>query len=464
MVDGHGYTPPPGSPSVANFAPLYPLVLAGIGALGPDPLTVARVFNPLVFGGTVLVVGLLVRRLTGSVPLSLAAQLLVLSGTDFLVYHSAALSEPLFLLLTLLALTALAAALRDRSPGPLLAAAVLTGAACLTRYVGLALVAAGAVALVLLADGGRRWKAAVGFSAIALAPLVGWLAWVDGVAGRATNRRAVLHLPGASYATRGLQSASTWFVPSDVPWPVRAVVAAAAVAALVVLARRLHRDGGAAVAGMVGLFALAYLAALVLDRSLFDVTGRLDARFVLPLHAAAVAIGLWVLRGVDLRRSHLVRLVLSAVVGMQVVGGVFWASEAATDAAIRPGGFAAPAWNDSEVLDEVRALPPSLPVYTNQVDAVFFHTGRVASPVPEKAALLTGEINPSYGAQLLAMADGLSRGGLLVYFTHAPARRVFLPTPAELAGQLRLQLVSTDRVGVAYRSDRSSTVPAAGGP
>jgi hypothetical protein len=40
---------------------------------------------------------------------------------------------------------------------------------------------------------------------------------------------------------------------------------------------------------------------------------------------------------------------------------------------------------------------------------------------------------------------------MLAYFTAQPARRVFLPTADELAGELRLNPIVRDRVGVAYR-------------
>ena len=106
LVDGNGYRAPPGSPPLGNFPPLYPLVLAAVGYLGLDPLTVARFLNPLLLGATVLVAGLLLHRLTGSLPLAVAGQLLLVSGVDLLAYHSSALSEPLFLLLTVLALAA----------------------------------------------------------------------------------------------------------------------------------------------------------------------------------------------------------------------------------------------------------------------------------------------------------------------------------------------------------------------
>jgi hypothetical protein len=306
---------------------------------------------------------------------------------------------------------------------------------------------------------------ALTFVAVALAPLAVWLVWLGRADGRIANRTAVFHAPGLSYVGRGLGTASTWVLPAGVPWPARAAVSGA-VAALFVGAWRTRPGGrrrrlplrsathvGSGRVGPVAViaaFSLAYLLALIADRALFDVTGRLDARFLLPLHAAVVVLGAWAVKALDLPGAPLARLVLGAVVGLQLASGALWVYHASTDAAVRPGGFAAPRWRHSQVIDEVRALAPSTPVYTNDVGALYFHTGRVAAPLPERAVLLTGRANPAYEAEMGAMGEGLRRGGVLVYLTASPARRVFLPTPAEVAGRLRLSELGRDEVAVLY--------------
>lgn len=458
LARGHGYEAPPGSPAVGNFPPLFTLVLAVVAKLGPDPLTVVRVLNPILFGATILAVGLALRRATGSLPLALAAQLLVLAGVDFLGYHTTALSEPLFIFLAFTALAAMAAWIAAPSVELLTGAALLAGAASLTRYVGVAVIAAGAMGLVIAGKGrARRWRDPLAFTMIAAAPLVAWTAYLRAAEGHASNRTAVVHPPGWDYVAGGLGSAASWFAPDDFGRVAQGVAAAAIVLALVAVAWRCRKPAQAGDAPIRGahllalLFAFAYLAALAGDRWLFDITGRLDTRFLLPVHLAAIVLAAWALHATDLSRSHATRLAVSTVVGIQLVAGGLWVHDALTDRNVRPGGFTAPAWSRSRVIEEVRALPLTAPVYTNEVDALFLHTGRLAVPIPEKDAFLTGEPNMAYGAQLVAMADGLRGGGLLVYFTRAPARRAFLPTPGELGAALHLEEVDRDAVGVSYR-------------
>jgi 4-amino-4-deoxy-L-arabinose transferase-like glycosyltransferase len=458
LLDGHGLTPTPGSPPLGNFPPLWPLVLAAAGTFGADPLHVARWLNPLLAGATTLAVTLAVRRITGSMGKALAAGALVAAGVDVLAYHSSALSEPLFVFLATAGLLALAPALRGRRRAPVLAAGLLCGAAVTTRYVGVALLAAGVVGLALLARP-RRPRAALAFAVVALLPFQAWAAWLlhqgDGAP---AVREAVYHAADAEYALDGLRTASLWVLPREVPAAARvAALAAAALALAVAAARARRRERGAglhhpALPGPLAVFAAAYLAVLVLDRLFLDVTGRLDARFLLPLHVVAVVLGLGALRHVDLHGSRLAKTGLSVVLGLQIMAGGVWTYDAITDPSVRPAGLTGELWATSRALERVRELTPDRPVYTNAVDVVWFHTGRTALPLPEKAEFLTGRANPRYDQEVARMGEDLAaRDGLVIYVTAAPARRVFLPTPAELDAALDLEVVSRDLVATVFR-------------
>ena len=97
-----------------------------------------------------------------------------------------------------------------------------------------------------------------------------------------------------------------------------------------------------------------------------------------------------------------------------------------------------------------KALEPDRPARAPAQVLVTLGPG-YALRLPEERVLLTGERNETYGVELLAMADALRRGGLLVFFTATHARTVFLPSPAELERSVvALRRVVTDDVGIAY--------------
>ncbi len=395
LLDGQGLTPPHGSPPLSHFPPLFGLVLAAAGwVTGLDPLDAAGVVNPLLLGVTAGVVAVVVRRRSGSVAVGVAASSAVVVGVDLLVYFASALSEPLFIALVVGAVVALAAALDDGRRGAWAAAVVLTAGACLTRYVGVALVVAGAGVLLRL---GHRRRAAL-FAALSLAPLAAWTA----VAGRG-NRPVVVHLFDGAYWLDGLRSLSRWVLPPSVAWPVRALALALVAAGVARLAIRPSHPRPElpepdALGLLLSAFTLAYLALLVADRVLFDVTGRLDLRFLAVLHVVAV-LGLapW------LARSRPAVAVALGLLALQAAYSATWVASGLTDTSVGRRGLTSDGYDDSPVMAAVAALPPDVTLSSNAPEAVFLLTGREAESLPAHTDHLSGRRRPAYGAELAAV-------------------------------------------------------------
>ena len=424
-LDGCGFTPPAGVPPLEHFPPGFTLALAALGRLGLDPLTGARVVNALSLGAIVALVGLVVRRQTGSVPAALAASVLAAAGVDLLALSGSALSEPLFILLALSGLVALAAYLDEPRPALLAGAAALVAAAFLTRYVGIALVVAGVAALLWR----RRWLAAGVFGAATMAPVALWLLWADG---GASDRSVMFHMFGADYLGQAVRPLARWVVPWPGP-PVGFVVALVIVAAGVVVAQRL---AATPLTWLLVAFTLAYLVVLLANRTFTDATGRLDARFLAPLHVVAIVLAVTAL--------HRLRPPALRVAGMlvvaQVAGAVTWTGGGLSDDSIRRRGYTAAALEQSTVMAGLEE-----PLYSNAPDAVSFVTGRPSAAIPAKRDYLTGKANPHYAEELAAMR------GYIAYFDAITFKRSFQPSRAELEAALPLEVIAQDKVGTLYR-------------
>ena len=437
LLHGHGFTAPPGSPPLSHFPPLFPLVLAGVGWLtGLDPLDVAGVVNPLLLGLTALLVAVVVRRRSGSVAVGVAASTAVVVGVDLLTYFASALSEPLFVVLVLGAMLCLPRAVAgdDGSRWWWVAAAVLTAGACLTRYVGVGLVAAEMFVLVVV---GRRRRVgpALALGAASLAPLAVWLA----VAGRG-NRPLVVHLFNLDYWAGGWSSLSRWLLPHFVPGPVRGLALAAVIAAVVTLVvrrppRPAPRDRDRDVLGLLlPAFAFAYLAVLVADRVALEATGRLDLRFLAVLHVVAV-VGLvpWLHRGLRGRARPAAAAAGLALLALHGIAATSWVADGLTDTGVDRRGLTAAAWDQSTVLAAVAALPPDVAVYSNAPEAIFFLTGRAAAPLPAHTDYLSDRRRPEYPAERATVEDRLARGAAVVVWLRPYAyRQRYLVAVADL--------------------------------
>lgn len=423
-LDGQGFTPPTGVPPLAHFPPGFTVVLAALGRLGLDPLTGARVVNALAFAGVVLLVGLVVLARTGSVPAALVASVLVAAGVDLLALSGSALSEPLFILLAVGGLVALAAYLDQPRPALLAGASALVASAFLMRYVGVALVVAGVAGLAWR----RRWLAAGVFGAATVAPVAVWLLWADGGAG---DRSVAVHLFGADYLGQAVRPLARWVVPWPGP-PAGFVLAALLVAAGIVVARRVDATP---LTWLLVAFTVAYVVVLLANRTFTDATGRLDARFLAPLHVVAILVAVPALS----RLKPPALAVAGALVVAQVAGAVSWTAGGLTDDGIRRRGYTAAALERSVLLAKA-----GQPLYSNAPDAVYFATGRPALAVPAEKDYLTGQANPHYAEELAAMR------GYIAYFDVITFKRSFQPSRAQLEATLRLEIVAQDNVGTLY--------------
>ena len=157
--------------------PLFPAALALIGWFGPAPAAVAGPLNAVAFGATLLVwTRWLRRRLRCR---WLAAWLgLVLAVSPPLVHVSTHIwSEPLFILFCTLGLVCLDRFRDTQRPAPLLWAALYAALACLTRALGLAVIAAGASWLLLPRTSAFwiRARRALIFGTLAAGPFGLWI-------------------------------------------------------------------------------------------------------------------------------------------------------------------------------------------------------------------------------------------------------------------------------------------------
>lgn len=459
LVGGDGFVAPPGTQPLAGFPPLFPLVLGGIGLTGIDPLTAAAWLNPLLAGAIVLLVSVvLARRLT--LAAGLAGGLLVAANLDLLVIGSSVLSEPLFLLLGLGSLVVLARHFARPRPALLAVSVALVAGACLTRYVGVAVVATGVLGLLHA----RRLREATIFAVGGLAPVVAWAAFAGGV-----NRPLALHGIDERDLLIGAAGLSRWVLPLDVPLPARAgavIFFLVLVGALAVLLWRRSpttpADGGPSDGGpvrdplpvLVATFAGIYAGVLVVYRLVLDASARFDGRALVPLAVLAVpgTVAVVVTAGRRWPRARWGLLAASCVVGgLQLAQAAVWVAGGLGDVSVDRRGYTAEAWRRSTVVAALADLPPSAPVYSNGVDAVFLLTGRRTAPLPAKMDYLTGRRNASFGRQLEeAGATAGRRGGAIVHFSAIRARRRLMPAAGELEARLRLREVQRDAVGVRY--------------
>jgi len=440
---------------VTHFPPSFPSVLAFFGLFGIDPLHAVRWVNALLFGLNAALLGILGWRMTPSLTAGLVlAALFVASGEMFRV-HAVAMSEPLFIFLSLLSFWMFDLYV-ERLPVPaaswagsegwlwLIACGTFVGMAYLTRYAGLALVVTFVVALFILHKTWRRRLVSTGIFLESVLPWV--LTWTIRnwlVAGNTTNRTFAWHSLTFENIRTGLRVFSEFFIPIE-SWRQEIFKQPGIIEAMIFLVlggvlvwviltawRYLSRpqdittplsfDGkgehGAreVISFTAGLYIFAYLASIVASMLMFDAATKFKLRILAPVIVSLlillVAFGIWV-RG---KRRDIVILLTVLVLGISIykqsVTINTWASSEL--------GYASFQWYDSEAMAFLRELPGEVMIYTNEPGAVYLYTGRGCYVLPDRVDSATMQAHTNFEDGVSAMQADINKGkAVLALFSH----------------------------------------------
>ncbi|MCA9935270.1 MAG: glycosyltransferase family 39 protein [Ardenticatenaceae bacterium] len=473
LLAGKGLTVPYGAAlngPMTHHAPFYSLVLALPGLLGLDPLASARWLNAFLFAANVLLMGMIIeyygRRTSWT---AAAAGLLFLTSVSMLTLHLMAWTEPLFQFLGILGLFFIAAYLDNGRWRYLILSAIFISLALLTRYAGITLVMTGGLAVLFWARPSWRKQLlpALTFGFLSVLPLLIWLLRNFSEAGTATNRDVAFHPLGMTQIRQAIDTFSSWLlIPLSAPLSIKTgvpVVLLGVLGTAVYLRfrERANPRDRRFWAGIVTqtptflkiliIFIPVYLAFLAFSISFLDANTPLDNRILSPVFMAGLILLAFVVNTL-LHHAHAPRRseIVLAGIGIVFVGFQLLQSYTLLAQSYREGiGFNNRLWHDSQVLQQVRALPPDTPIYANSPEGVYIHTERPCYPIPKTINAASQQANDQFQAELQAMQQQLQAGnGVVIYFNSLNISSI--PTAEALSAALSLQLSYQGSDGAIY--------------
>ncbi len=429
MLAGQGYREAwlASDQPVTHFPPAFPGVLTFLGLFGLDPLRGARFLNALLFGLNIALAGILGWRVTRWLPAGIALGALMLLNDSLLRVHTVAMSEPLFIFLSLLAFWMFDLYMeRDEHWLWLIACGILSGMAYLTRYAGLALVATFLVALVVLH---RTWRRRLGRAAIFLGSFLPWAAgWAirnDVVAGNVANRSFVWHPITAANFDTALYNISMFLLPIEA-WRRELFKAPGIFLVLTILilgavliwtllkARTQWRAPDTAKPVIMpqgigftnGLYVFGYIASIFASMSFFDASTKFKDRILAPVYVSLlillVLFGKW-LWG----RRRAAAIVLAVLV---FAASAYGQAAAMSELSRGAQGYASFQWYDSKSMVFLRSLPSSIRIYTNEPGAVYLYTRRGAYVLPDHFDPVTAEPRSGFQRGVTEMQADIQAG------------------------------------------------------
>jgi len=420
---GLGWTEADGSFRLLPYTPpFYPLVLSAVGLLSGDLVSGARWLNLLLFGGLSFMLGWYFAKRTGNHWLAAALAGLIAASPVIVGVQVWAMSEPLFLLLGFASLLLLLEHLSRPHPLLLVGAALLVGLAFLTRFIGLAFVTAGGLALLGMGRQAEplihlparalrlpRLREALWFGGIAVLPTLVWMLISLLLTGTFASRSGQ---PVEAYCQRFLEIGPAlqkivlfWLLPDSVinrlPGPVQMALWVIPLIALIGfglwLARR--RPAGypgytgqqqitasARLALLLGLFIGVYLIVLAGVQVFTYPPVTLASRMLAPVHLAVLVLLLALLHlglAAFTARSRLAHAVVY-LAALALFGAYLLRSALIVRDYHQAGiGYNARVWVDSQVIQALDAIPADVPLISNEVTAIMYLAGRPAYALQE---------------------------------------------------------------------------------
>lgn len=451
LLAGQGFTRiwlATGLEPITHWPPGFPATLAAISFfLKIDPYRSARFLNMLVFGGNAALLALLGFKMTRSYVASTLISVLFLSNASILHLHAQALSEPLYIFVSLLAFLAFVRAFDSDLEGRvwqgykwLLLAGFLTAVSYITRYAALSLLATFIVAIFILRPTWYTRLISFGFFLLgAMPPILAWMLRNKFVGGTATNRAIKWHPVTLENTRRGLQEFFAFLVPLPffrTAWyenyTLLAIILGVFTIVLLVwlLPRGLKKflkPQDTALPDLIPftttLYIFGYMGSLLVSLSFFDAATPLNDRILSPVYVAFLVMLVYLSHHFFKQGKIAEKLISLSVIASLLVTFVIAEVREVKLLQQTPTGFASWRWRESTVMEAIRDLPEDTIVYSNQAPAVYFWTGRPAVLVldveytrealhNDNAVLVfffsADADNPRYQAYLAALTEGLT--------------------------------------------------------
>ncbi len=283
-IDGGGNFVP-----YTHWPPLYPAFLAGFKLLGFTALDGARLFGGVCIFLMITLIGLIVAILTDYSPFYVAVfSLIIILSPYFFDTTYYAMSEPLYMVLSLASILLLEKYLSSTKKIYLVLTTLLVGMTLLTRYVGISLLVA---CLIMLALQKKTWRSKLldcGLTGtISLVPTIIWFVRNSIDSGYATNWVFSIYPFAQGELLKAGQVVLGWINPTSQLATIGVVKTIALILMTIVISALYFRSKSHQQSNPLGSFVQLILV-YTLSYGLFVVAARLMFDPYIPLYEARI--------------------------------------------------------------------------------------------------------------------------------------------------------------------------------
>ena len=430
----------------SDWPPFYPLVFGLVEMLlHGQAIKALGVVGGICLAGTLIVSNALLFKLTRSAALRCGVMIALALSVPLTNIANSGLSETLFIPLSLLSIYFVGQYQERSSLFYFLPAALFALLCCMTRYIGVSVVAALLVSILIcptLTFGKRLLHGAL-FLMITLTPLTVWCLINKHYSGTMMGQRN----PGTSSISDCLNSLWNCLGAAMVQ-PIFAIILACAAAIGLAIWLLTRRETDSPYLRSAPLFAAIYAFMIVFSSANYNID-MIDDRLTSPLFVPLIltAIGF-----IEYLRAIMIRPIALVISGVATAFFLLVAAESLTAAQIKTGGYLSPAWQQSPTLSYVSKTAFAYPLYSNDSAATYLIGHKVSSWVADDTH------NPGM-AYVVAQINGLEGPCYVIWLTNAIEPANF--DPKQIVTQCGMQLASTFNDGYIFERTATSSPAAA---
>jgi Dolichyl-phosphate-mannose-protein mannosyltransferase len=385
-------------------APLYHWLLVAGPAFGLSLTGMATLVAVVTLCANIVLIFGLVQRATGRWQYATMATALASLSPQFVTLHTAAMSEPLFLMLVLLTMWTALSYFESGSRRMLMASGVMLGLATLARFAAPPLGAA--IVLLIMLDRRVELRQRLGdclrFAGVSGAIFLAWVIASQLSAGRSIGRDLWFYgnMAPSDWVAAG-KAMMAWLLPDAVPTIIRlplliGVLGFAMWQAVRQLSAYASRsdDGqhgaGSVLTLLLALFFIGYMAFIWLS-VMIEANLRFTGRYALPAYVILLMLVTIQVRAMVEVRSARSGLWLGFIgLACVLLAGHAVRTASRTAEVFREGyGYQSALWRNSPTIAAVRQLPAKAQIYSNGPDIIAYLTGKTADFSPHERLLRT---------------------------------------------------------------------------
>jgi hypothetical protein len=454
LVSGQGYshyTPLGELKPTLQWPPLYSLTLTLPGFTGISIFEGARWLNALLFGINILMVGY-IAYLKTDLWSALFGSFLMLTSTVLLYVHAMALSEPLFISLGLAGLYFLDRYVVNSRASLLILSALSMGAATLTRYMGVTLIATLCFGVLFFSKRllRRRFFDCIIAGLVASLPLLIWIVRNRLVTGQTASRTVQIHLIKLKHLKEGLYTIALWFMPARIAANSKALVLFAVIMVICgVLLIAWSRERGAHTFFYLNvIYVLIYCLGLVFFISFVSLDLAFDTRYLSPVFVSVVLILALSVYQISRWAST---PVVTGITALCLLLSCFYTVRAISfvKTAHQHGlGWESPSWRQSQLVTAVKNLPDETLIYANYATGIAYLSQRKIEDLPIKFDEHTENPATGYLEKLREIGmESRRRRTIIIYISAFPPHFV---SEDELNQVFSLRKISSTPEGSIY--------------